>query len=101
MNGIKMRLIFHLSNMKNQEAWVVRTLLKNGEISRNEALRNFVSRLSGIILNLKKDGWTIESGYRKTPSGKDYVYSLPKGVEQPLKLQGYYVDGVRVAEKIL
>lgn len=89
--------------MKNltQEKWVVNMLLHNREITRNEALKNYVSRLGAIICDMKKDGWTIEGRYRKTAYGRDYVYFLPHGVEQPLKVQEYYVGGIKVAEKIL
>lgn len=67
---------------QSQEQWVIKKLLENGKISRNEALRNYVSRLSAIILNLNKAGWVIEGKNERTlggyGKGLDYVYKLIK-----------------------
>jgi hypothetical protein len=60
---------------KTQLAWVKSILRQNGQISRNEALQNFVSRLGAIILVLKKEGWEIDSGY---DGHRNYVYKLKK-----------------------
>jgi len=86
---------------QTQEKWVINMLLHNREITRNEALKNYISRLSGYILALKKKGWVIEGRYRKTAYGTDYVYYLPHGVEQPLKVEVYRVNGEEVARKII
>lgn len=85
---------------KTQENWVVEMLLHNGKVSRNEALNNFISRLGAIICDLKKDGWTIEAKWEKSPYGKDYLYYLPHGVEQPMGIRKFYVMGQEVASKI-
>jgi len=60
-------------NSKTQIAWVKSRLRLNGQISRNEALANYISRLGAIILVLKKQGWTIDSGY---DGHRNYVYKL-------------------------
>lgn len=57
---------------KTQKSWVKGILLKEGSISRNFALKNYVSRLGAIICLLKKEGLEIEG---KNHEG-DYVYSL-------------------------
>lgn len=69
---------------KTQEKWVIETLNSQGEISRNFALQNFVSRLGAIICDLNKDGWDIQGSYRKTGNSKDFVYKV---IKSPLKKQ--------------
>ena len=63
-----------------QVAWVKEVLKENGEISRNFALRNYVSRLGALICTLKKQGMNIDTEWRanNTPFGKrkDYIYKL-------------------------
>jgi len=63
-----------------QKQWVLSRLKENGYITRNECLRNYISRLGAIIADLKKDGYEFETGYIevKTPfgMGKDYKYSF-------------------------
>lgn len=57
-------------------------LEKNGSITRNECLRNYISRLGAIIDVLKKQGWDFETRYIKSITpwgvGKDYEYKLIK-----------------------
>jgi hypothetical protein len=48
-------------------------LLQTGQVSRNWCLRNYITRLSGYICKLKKQGWPIEQGF----FNKDYIYWLP------------------------
>lgn len=68
--------------MKNltQKEWVAGQLAATGTITRNECLRNYISRLGAIIADLKKEGWEFEAHYKdvKTPFGigKDYVYRV-------------------------
>ena len=63
---------------KSQEQTVIKQLQENGQVSRNWALRNYISRLSAIILNLKKAGWDITGKNEHTLGGYgrgiDYVY---------------------------
>ena len=62
--------------MKNQLPFVKKTLLEQGKISRNFCLANYISRLSGYILKLKKEGWQFETKFVKTANGEDYEYVL-------------------------
>lgn len=68
--------------MKNltQKQWVLNRLLENGYITRNECLRNYISRLGAIIADLKADGYDFDAGYIEVQTpfglGKDYKYSL-------------------------
>lgn len=71
---------------QTQIEWVVSKLETNGSITRNECLRNYISRLGAIIAELKKHGWEFEAHYEdvKTPfgTGKDYRYRathIPSG----------------------
>lgn len=59
-----------------QQQRVVSRLRTHGEISRNECLRNYISRLSAIIQDLEAEGWEFETKRR----GGDYVYVVK---EQP------------------
>ena len=94
----KIRISHQLPNMKKtQEEWVIKVLLDNGEISRNFALQNYVSRLGAIACDLKAKGWNLEGEYVKTPHGKDYVYKLVG--TQPMEQKEYFVQGELVATK--
>lgn len=59
---------------QSQLNWTIEQLEKYGEVSRNTALRNHFSRLSGRILDLKKKGYQIIA----EKYGGDYVYKLIK-----------------------
>lgn len=81
---------------KTQRTWVEELLLVNGEITRNQCLRNYVSRLGAIICDMKKDGWDITTSRREG----DYVYTLGKA---PSKTKWVYelVNGIRVPKQII
>ena len=65
-----------------QKQWVEQRLIENGRVTRNECLRNYISRLGALIAMLKNDGWEFETGYVEveTPfgKGKDYEYKAIK-----------------------
>lgn len=65
-----------------QKQWVEQRLIENGRVTRNECLRNYISRLGALIAMLKNDGWEFETGYVEveTPfgKGKDYEYKVVK-----------------------
>lgn len=65
-------------NMKTetQSKWAKEMLLDTGRVTRNQALKRYISRLGAIICDLKKAGWAIHGGYIKTPRGQDYEYVL-------------------------
>lgn len=65
-------------NKGSQKERVIRKLLHDGYITRNECLRNRITRLSAIILNLKDDGWDFKPDYVITKQGKDYSYKVIK-----------------------
>lgn len=64
--------------------WVKEQLEREGKISRNQALRNYVSRLASRISDLKAEGW--EFGEPVRVEG-DYVYVVKsKPAPRPLSL---------------
>lgn len=69
-----------------QEKWVIDRLMENGRVSRNDALKHFITRLGAIVCNLNNSGWEITGRFERTHGGygrsKDYVYRL---VSSPLK----------------
>lgn len=75
-----------------QKKHIKKLLKENGQVSRNEALNLSITRLSAIILDLKKEGWKIEGKL----INKDYVYKVEKEPYRP-KLQIKEVNGQRFA----
>lgn len=62
---------------KSQEERIIYKLRKDGFVTRNEALKNYISRLGAIICELKKQGFIFdEPKYIKTKNGRDYRYDL-------------------------
>ena len=59
-----------------QRNWVEERLRDTKRVTRNEALGRFVSRLTAIIADMKRDGWIIEGDNLKSLVGNDYVYTL-------------------------
>jgi hypothetical protein len=54
----------------SQKDFVIEQLNNSGEITRNQCLKNYISRLGAIICQLKKEGWMFRAENR----GGDYVY---------------------------
>lgn len=72
-----------LTNMQknSQLQWTIEQLNQNGEVTRNQALRNHFSRLGARISDLKKIGWRFRTETRPTMKpdgsvGKDFVYVM-------------------------
>lgn len=61
---------------KTQIKFVTARLDAAGEVSRNECLSNFISRLAAIIAVLKKEGWQFHGEIRTSGMSTDYVYKL-------------------------
>lgn len=76
--------------MKNetQRKWVLEQLEEQGFITRNQCLRQYISRLGAIICDLRKEGYEFDCEYKKTDQGKDYVYTLISypGMYEPTSL---------------
>lgn len=75
-----------------QKEWVKNRLDETGEISRNECLGNYISRLGSIICQLKKDGYNLKGFYRKTALGQDYVYKIKKVDSGPLSFSDQAIE---------
>ena len=67
-----------LEQIKSQEQYVVNELLKNGQISRNQCLQKYITRLGALIYIIKNKNpqWEISAKFVKINGGKDYVYYL-------------------------
>ena len=57
-----------------QRQIVINRLRQTNQISRNWCLKNYISRLSAIILDLKHKGWVFKP---KRDEG-DYIYILER-----------------------
>lgn len=67
---------------KTQLEYVKEVLENKGNITRNEALKNYISRLGALICILKDKGYEFKGEYIKVKTpfgvGKDYKYTLIK-----------------------
>lgn len=74
---------------KTQKEFVIDCLLKHGVISRNYCLKNYISRLSAIILDLQHEGWTFitftgkQKGFAERHH-KNYYYQVISKPERKL-----------------
>lgn len=66
---------------ESQKQFVIRKLREDGYISRNDCLRNYITRLGARCNDLQREGWKLEGEFIKTEHGKDYVYRLIKAPE--------------------
>ena len=55
---------------------VINKLNRDGFITRNECLRNYITRLGAIICSLRKMGWEIQDG--EYTDDKDFIYRVKK-----------------------
>lgn len=73
--------------MKSQIQRVEKRLNDCGEISRNECLKNYISRLSAIIYTLKKQGWVFTEFSRNG----DYVYKVVVSPKERYEVEENYL----------
>jgi len=63
-----------------QKDWIKSQLLTNGSITRNECLRQYISRLAMHIAVLKQEGWEFKTERVEVSTswgtGSDYKYIL-------------------------
>lgn len=69
-----------MKNKLTQYQRIEKRLLEVGYITRNQCIRNYITRLSAHILELKKNGWEFETKEEKG----DYIY---KTIKCPLKIK--------------
>lgn len=58
---------------QSQKEFVISQLKKNGSISRNFCLGNYISRLGAIVNQLNKEGWNLEGSNQ---DNGDYLYKV-------------------------
>jgi len=63
---------------QSQKEIIINHLNKYGYVSRNWALRNYISRLGAITCDLNKEGWILKGSYEKTDFGQDFIYRVKK-----------------------
>lgn len=64
-----------------QEQWIIGQLRNKGCITRNQCLKNYISRLGARISDLKAKGWVFDTENVKVKKpngdiGSDYKYIL-------------------------
>lgn len=67
------------SNMSQKER-IIRKVTTDGFVTRNEALRNYITRLGAIIHKLQQEGWK----FKTVDTGRDYRYELVEKPQQTL-----------------
>lgn len=77
--------------MRTQIEWAIAQLKEYGRLTRNEALRERITRLGAIICSLNKQGWEIKGRWEKTKLGRDYVYEV---IRMPFKRVEYYIPDI-------
>lgn len=61
-----------MKKKQTQKQRIEKRLLDVGHITRNECIRNYITRLSAYILELKDEGWEFET----KDTGQDYIYKV-------------------------
>lgn len=70
--------IYMFNKKQSQKDFVKQQLAIFGEITRNEALQAYISRLGAIIHALKNEGYVFDAKYIKRGNGTDYKYKAIK-----------------------
>jgi hypothetical protein len=83
--------------MKTQRRWVEEQLRLHGEITRNQCLTNYISRLGAIVCDLKASGWELEASRREG----DYVYKLVDAPKKPVMYVRHPLTGERITTEQL
>ena len=69
------QLIKRLYMKKSQQEKVKNILIETGQVNRNTCIREeYITRLSAIILDLKKQGWQFRTEQTKNPN--NFIYHL-------------------------
>ena len=67
-----------MDKKQSQKTFVKQELAKHGFITRNKCLRNYISRLSAIIFDLKDEGFEFETKFVENTTAygteRDFVY---------------------------
>lgn len=67
-----------MNKTRSQKEWVISILNREGKISRNFCLQNYITRLGALVNLLNKEGWVITGGYEGKSLGRDFVYRVEK-----------------------
>ncbi|MDY0138279.1 MAG: hypothetical protein RBR50_01145 [Candidatus Izemoplasmatales bacterium] len=76
---------------QTQLEWVKEVIAKQGYITRNQALRQYISRLGALIAKLKDEGYEFKAYSFNTMTrwgeSKDYVYQVTKSPKTQTKVK--------------
>lgn len=61
---------------KTQEDRIIYKLRTDGYVTRNEALKNYISRLGARISDLQRQGWIFDAKFIKKNGARDYEYRV-------------------------
>ena len=83
-----------MDKKQSQKEFVKQELVKNGFITRNKCLRNYVSRLSAIIFLLKEEGFEFETKFVENTTAygteRDFVYLWKNRKDGKLETTYYF-----------
>ncbi len=80
---------------QTQRMWVEKQLREHGEVTRNTALQNFISRLGAIVHGMRASGWQITPSRR----GRDYVYTLGEAPKRKVSVFEPVWEGGRIVAR--
>jgi hypothetical protein len=84
----------------SQKDLILKKLRETGQVSRNACIRGdygqIITRLSAIILNLRRSGMNIEM--KETEKPKETMYYLK---DKPKEIIEYRVNGELVGKKVI
>jgi len=84
----------------SQKTTVLKIMRENGQVSRNACINGgygeIITRLSAIILNLRREGMNIET--KETTHPKETIYKL---MDKPKETIVYRVNGEVVHTKVI
>ncbi len=67
-----------MNSKKSQKEIIINILLKDGRVSRNWCLQNYISRLASLISDLKTESWDFEAKYVTEGNGRNFYYIIKK-----------------------
>ncbi len=69
-----------MTKKQTQRTLLEKQILKDGYISRNWAIKNYITRLSAHIFDMKDSGWELKTVWDRSPyaSDKDCYYFLDR-----------------------
>lgn len=83
-----------MKNKLSQYQRIEKRLLEAGYITRNQALKNYISRLSAHIQKMEEKGWEFSTEETKT----DYIYKV---IKSPYKIREITLENGEKIKQII